>query len=124
MAADNPKRPSPTGPPPPKGGRPPGAANKVTRDARRFAQEIIEQPEVLDQLKLQMQGGIGNRENQMPASAFKTLMGYGYGLPKHVVEIQDGTAKAFEHETDDELRERAEAIARGAIAPVPPREAN
>jgi hypothetical protein len=124
MSDENTKTPNQNGVRPPAGGRPPGAANKVTKQARAFAQEIIEQPGVLEALKSQMLGGIGNQAGQMPSASFRTLMEYGYGRPTEHIKVEVGEARAFEHESDDELVARAEAIARGAIAPVPKEEAN
>jgi hypothetical protein len=67
----------------PRAGRPPGATNKTSRDARALAQSLVSDPAYLDKLKQRLiDGKAGDLE--------KVLWQYAYGAPpQHPVTIMD-----------------------------------
>lgn len=100
----------PRGKPWPKGvsanpaGRPVGALNKATTDAKTFARELIDSPEYRSSLAARLKAGTAG-----PIEAM--LWAYGHGKP--VERVEQGGPGAFADVSTEELRERlAAAIAK------------
>lgn len=62
-------------------GRKPGP-NKVTKEIRALARDILEQPDALAKLRKQA------REGKLHPSIHVTLMHYAYGVPKQKLEVE------------------------------------
>lgn len=96
-------------------GRPPGARNKVTSEAREFATRIVESPEYRDMLMLRAVAG------ELQPAVECMLWYYAYGKPAERVDVtfQERVAE-YEGLSDEELARRAEDAAREIRMPVEP----
>lgn len=86
-------------------GRPPGALNRTSRQAREFAQMLVSSPAYRFSLIARIKAGT------LPPAIETMIWHYAFGKPKETIELVDDREKDFSSTTTQDLAKRAELLA-------------